>query len=290
MVNHSSDHPVAKRKIMAGEMEILCVGNELLIGKTLNTNAQWLSKHATALGIAVKRITVVADDVNEIANAVREVLQRKPQFVITTGGLGPTFDDKTLEGLAKALDRKLEINEKALKMVKEKYETYSRKKGTGTIKLTQPRIKMATIPQNTKPIPNPVGTAPGVQVDLEATVLIALPGVPSEMEAIFEETMAPLLKQASGNRAFYEKSIFAEDVMESTLAPLIDRVMHNNPGVYVKSHPRDGENKPHMEIHMSTTARNTDKPEEKLQKTITQLSIAIEKIGGRVIVDKQTDA
>jgi molybdopterin-biosynthesis enzyme MoeA-like protein len=110
------------------------------------------------------------------------------------------------------------------------------------------------------------------------------------MEAIFEETMAPLLKQASGYRAFYEKSIYAEDVMESTLAPLIDRVMHNNPGVYVKSHPRGGENKPHMEIHMSTTARNTDKPEEKLQKTITQLSIAIEKIGGRVIVDKQTGA
>src|SRR3972149_5884094 len=130
---------------MTQNMEIICVGNELLIGKTLNTNAQWLSKKATTLGITVKRITVVPDDVNDIANAVRETLKRKPQFTITTGGLGPTFDDKTLEGIAKALDRKLEINEKALKMVKEKYEAYARKSQTETVELTQPRTKMATI-------------------------------------------------------------------------------------------------------------------------------------------------
>ena len=219
---------------MTGEMEIICVGNELLIGKTLNTNAQWLSKRATAIGIAVKRITVVADDVNEIASAVREALQRKPQFIITTGGLGPTFDDKTLEGIAKALNRKLEINEKALKMVKKKYETYARERRTEKVELTQSRIKMATIPKRTKPIPNPVGTAPGVRADLEETILIALPGVPAEMEAIFEEAVAPLLKQASGNLTFQEKSIYADDVMESTLAPLIDRVMHDNPSVYIK--------------------------------------------------------
>ncbi|MCK4425067.1 competence damage-inducible protein A, partial [Candidatus Bathyarchaeota archaeon] len=74
-------------------MEIICVGNELLIGKTLNTNAHWLAKRITSLGLSVKRITVVGDEVNEIANAVREALQRKPRFIITVGGLGPTFDD-----------------------------------------------------------------------------------------------------------------------------------------------------------------------------------------------------
>jgi len=109
-------------------MEIICVGNELLIGKTLNTNAQWIAKQATAMGITVKRVTVVADEVNEIANAVREALRRKPQFTITTGGLGPTFDDKTLEGIAEALNRKLAVNDKALKMVKAKYEAYARER------------------------------------------------------------------------------------------------------------------------------------------------------------------
>jgi nicotinamide-nucleotide amidase len=271
---------------MTRDMEIICVGNELLIGKTLNTNAQWLSKQATALGITVKRVTVVADDVNEITNAIRETLRRKPHFAITTGGLGPTFDDKTLEGIAKALNRKLEINTKALKMVKEKYEKYAREKGTETVELTPPRIKMATLPEKAEPMPNPVGTAPGVRVDLEETMLIVLPGVPSEMEAIFHETVASLLKQASGDSVFYEKSIYADDIMESSLAPLIDKVMRDNPGVYVKSHPKGRENRPHMEIHVSITAREAEKSEEKLQKAITQLSSEIGKIGGRVVVDE----
>ncbi len=151
---------------MTIDMEIICVGNELLIGKTLNTNAQWIAQQATTTGINVKRVTVIADDINEIAKAIRETLSRKPQFAITTGGLGPTFDDKTLAGMAKALNRKLAVNTEALKMVKEKYETYARKKGAGTVELTQARVKMATLPEKAEPISNPVGTVPGIRVDL----------------------------------------------------------------------------------------------------------------------------
>jgi molybdenum cofactor synthesis domain-containing protein len=264
-------------------MEIICVGNELLIGKTLNTNSQWLSKRATAIGITVERVTVVADKVPEIASAVQEALRRKPQFIITTGGLGPTFDDKTLEGIAKALSCKLEVNAKALQMVKEKYEAYARERKTGKVELTQSRIKMATIPEKTEPIFNPGGTAPAVQADLNGTILIALPGVPTEMEAIFEETITPLLKQASDGSAFHEKSIYADNIMESTLAPLIDKVIHDNPTVYVKSHPKGEENRPHMEIHFYIKCKEAENPEEKLRKTIAQLSSLIEKSSGQVV-------
>jgi molybdenum cofactor synthesis domain-containing protein len=270
---------------MTTDMEIICIGNELLIGKTLNTNAQWIAKQATTLGITVKRITVIADDTNEIANTIRETLKRKPQLAITTGGLGPTFDDKTLEGIAKALNRQLAINTEALKMVKEKYETYTRNKQTQPVELTPPRTKMATLPEKTEPIPNPIGTAPGVRANLKKTTLIALPGVPSEMQAIFNETVMPLLKQFSGKSSFYEKSIYADDIMESSLAPLIDKVMQNNPGVYVKSHPKGEEDKPHMEIHVSTTSNEAEKAEEKLQSAVTQLYSLIGKVGGRIIVE-----
>jgi nicotinamide-nucleotide amidase len=275
-----------KSETMATQMEIICVGNELLIGKTLNTNAQWLARRATSLGIMVTRITVAADDVDEIATVVRETLQRKPRFIITTGGLGPTFDDKTLEGIAKALNRKLEINEKALKMVKEKYETYAKERKMEKVELTPPRIKMATIPEKAEPIANPVGTAPGVRVDLEETVLIALPGVPPEMEAILEETVAPLLRKEAGDLAFFDKSMYADGIMESTLAPLIDEIMHNNPYIYVKSHPRGEEKKPHIEIHFSTTAKNTKNAEDLLEKAVIQLTDLIEKTGAKVILQK----
>jgi molybdopterin-biosynthesis enzyme MoeA-like protein len=149
---------------------------------------------------------------------------------------------------------------------------------------------MATIPEKAEPVPNPVGTAPAVRADLNGTILIALPGVPSEMEAIFEETVVPLLKQASGDSGFYEKSIYADNIMESTLAPLIDKVMHDNSGVYVKSHPKREEKRPHIEIHFSIKAKDIEKPEEKLQKAIAQLSSLIEKSSGKVFNDKRTDA
>jgi nicotinamide-nucleotide amidase len=269
---------------MSGDMEIICVGNELLIGKTLNTNAQWIGKQATATGITVKRVTVVADEVNEIANAIREALQRKTHFTIITGGLGPTFDDKTLEGIAKALNRKLAVNTTALRMVRERYEAYAKEDGIEKINLTPPRIKMATLPEKAKPVPNTVGTAPGVRIDLNQTVLIALPGVPSEMKAIFNEIVAALLKQASGKSVFYEKSIYVDGVMESSLAPLVAEVMRDNPGVYVKSHPKGREGKPRIEIHLSTTSKDAEKAEAKLERAIMQLSAMIGEIGGRCMV------
>ncbi|MCW4007559.1 MAG: nicotinamide mononucleotide deamidase-related protein [Candidatus Bathyarchaeota archaeon] len=271
---------------MVTELEIICVGNELLIGKTLNTNAQWMAKQATALGAAVKRITVVADDVNEIASAVREALKRKPRFIITTGGLGPTFDDKTLEGIAKALRRKLEVNQEALRMVREKYEAYVREQGAEKAELTPPRIKMATLPRKAKPIPNPVGTAPAALISLKETTLLALPGVPSEMEVIFRQTVEPLLKQSAGKSVFCERSIYVEGVMESNLAPLIDKVMRDNAGVYVKSHPKGRESMPRIELHFSIAADEAEKSNEKLQRAISQLSSDLAKIGGKVSVDE----
>ena len=269
---------------MSVQMEIVCVGNELLIGKTLNTNAQWLAKRAASLGITVKRITVVGDEVEEIANAIREALQRKPRFIITTGGLGPTFDDKTLEGIAKSLNRKLELNQKALQMVKEKYEAYAKAGKIEEVEMTPHRVKMAMLPEGAEPLQNPVGTAPGVIMKFEDTFLVALPGVPSEMEAIFDESVAVLLKKEAGEATFFETSIYADGIMESTLAPLIDLTMHDNPYVYIKSHPRGEEKKPHIEIHISTTAKDSKTAKDRLGKTIIQLSELISKKGGKVKV------
>ena len=263
-------------------MEIVCVGNELLIGKTLNTNANWLARRATSLGMMVNRITVVGDDVDEIAKVIREALKRKPRFIITTGGLGPTFDDKTLEGIAKALNLKLEVNEKALKMVREKYEAYVKAGRIEKVELTPARVKMAKLPESAEPLPNPVGTAPGIMLNVEKTFLVALPGVPSEMEAIFDESVGPLLKKEAGKVAFFETSIYADNIMESTLAPLIDQTMHDSPYVYIKSHPKGEEKKPHLEIHFSTTAKDSKTAKDRLGKAIIQLSELVRKNNGKI--------
>ena len=267
---------------MNQQMEIICVGNELLIGKTLNTNAHWLAKRATSLGVMVKRITIVGDEVNEVTSAVREALKRKTRFTITTGGLGPTFDDKTLEGIAKALNVKLEVNEKALKMVREKYETCVKEGKMERVELTPARIKMARLPERADPLPNPVGTASGVIIEVGGTFLIALPGVPPEMNVIFDEAVAPLLKKEAGKVTFFETSIYADGIMESALAPLIDQVMHDNPYVYIKSHPKCEERKPRIEIHFSTTAKNSKIARDRLGKAMFQLSEFVQENGGKI--------
>jgi len=268
---------------MTQPIEIICIGNELLIGKVVNTNAQWLAKRITTLGLGVDRITVVGDSLDEISTALNESIRRKPQFVITTGGLGPTFDDKTLEGVAKALDRDLKVHEQALKMVKEKYRRYMEEGRIEKVEMTPPRVKMATLPLDASPLPNPVGTAPGVITKFDVVTIVALPGVPSEMEAIFDESVEPLLKRAAGNATFYETSIAVDGIMESDMAPLIDRTMHDNPYVYIKSHPsRTGEGKPYLKLHLSTTAQDSKTARDRVTRALIQITELTQMKGGKI--------
>jgi nicotinamide-nucleotide amidase len=269
---------------LAVDIEIICVGNELLIGKIENTNAHWLAKQATGLGANVKRIIVIPDVIDEIAKCILESKARKSQFIITTGGLGPTFDDKTFQGIAKALNQNLIVNQKALEMVKQRCVEYAKKRQMPTeIEMTSPRVKMATFPEKTRPVINPIGTAPALYADMDGTLLFALPGVPVEMEAIFNQTIAPQIKQAVGTNVFCERSIFADNIMESCLAPLIDKVMRDNDGVYVKSHPLLSENKPRVELHLTMIASHKQKPAEALLKAQIELSKLIEHNGGTMV-------
>jgi nicotinamide-nucleotide amidase len=266
------------------DLEIICVGNELLIGKILNTNAHWLGKQATNIGANVRRITVVQDIVSEIASVISEAIARKPEFIIITGGLGPTFDDKTLQGVAKTLNRKLVVNQEAYEMVKEKCLQYSETQNISMGEMTPRRVKMATLPEKTHPVFNPIGTAPGVLIDFDSTLLFSLPGVPSEMEAIFNQTIGPLLKKAVGDTVFCEKSMFVNRMAESNLASLIDKVMIDNQGIYIKSHPMAVENKPHIEVHLTIRAKKEEKPAEKIENALRQLSILVEANGGEAII------
>ena len=267
---------------LGASIEIICVGNELLIGKTMNTNAHWLAKRVTSLGLSARRITVVGDDINEISDVIREAIQRSPDFILTSGGLGPTFDDVTLEGLSKGLGRRLQKNDKALGMVREKYRKYVEEGRMKRVELTPPRVKMAKLPQGAEPLPNPVGTAPGVLVATDSLTIMALPGVPSEMKAIFDESALPILKKAAGDTIFFETSIEATGVMESELAPFIARVMHDNPYVYIKSHPKGEERIHRIEFHLSTTAKDTKVARKRVGKALLQLSETIMERGGRI--------
>ncbi len=267
---------------MSQTIEIICIGTELLIGKTLNTNGNWLAKRAATLGLKVQRITTIGDNIDEISSALREALQRSPRFIISTGGLGPTFDDMTLEGVAKALGVELKVHDQALKMVEDKYREYAEECRMEKAELTSYRVKMAKLPDGAKPLPNPVGTAPGVMIEHEGVTIISLPGVPSEMEAIFEESVVPLLKKAADNVVFFETSLEVTGLMESDVAPLIDQTMRDNPYVYIKSHPKGTEKNPRIELHLSTTAEETETAKNRIGKALVQISEMVQNKSGKV--------
>jgi len=170
--------------------EIVCVGDELLSGTTINTNAYWISREITKVGGSVKRITVIKDDVDEISLGVRDSIFRKPDWLILSGGLGPTHDDKTLQGVASGLGLELAVDNVALDMLKKSYARHSM-----NFELTEIRLKMAKIPIGSKPIQNPVGSAPSVLIVTCETKIVCLPGVPGEMESIFLESVLPQMKK-----------------------------------------------------------------------------------------------
>ena len=215
--------------------EIISVGNELLIGHTLDTNSYWIAKRFTRFGWTLQRITVLRDSVAAIGDGVTGALRRKPDLVITLGGLGPTHDDMTLKGIAFALNRRLILNHEALAMVKDRYSKLEASTG-----LTRFRRKMATLPEGAEPLPNPIGTAPGVKINVGTIRLVSLPGVPSEMKAIFTGSVIPMLK-ASKAEAPKEVTVGLVGIIESALAPALDRTRKAFPGLYFKSHPRGRE-------------------------------------------------
>jgi molybdopterin-biosynthesis enzyme MoeA-like protein len=173
-------------------------------------------------------------------------------------------------------------------MVKEKYESYLKQGKIDRVELTPARMKMATLPEGAEPLHNAVGTAPGMLLKVDSTSIIALPGVPPEMEAIFDESVVPLIRKEAGKSGFFERSIYTDRIMESNLAPLIDQAMRDNPRVYIKSHvytegsQQSSEGRPHIEVHFSTTGQTSRSASERLDKAIASLSRLIENNGGRV--------
>jgi nicotinamide-nucleotide amidase len=252
--------------------EIISVGNELLIGHTLDTNSHWIARRFTRFGWTLQRITVLRDSLAAIKEGVTGALRRNPDLLITLGGLGPTHDDMTLKGVANALGKTLELNPKAFAMVKARYDALEASTG-----VTRFRRKMATLPEGTQPLPNPVGTAPGITIKIGSTRLVSLPGVPSEMKAIFTGSVIPMLKESKAE-APKEVSVGLVGIIESALAPVLDRTRKAFPGLYFKSHPRgrEGGIRSLIQLHVYSV-----EPESrtKLDKAIAYLLRELSKSG-----------
>ncbi len=169
--------------------EILSVGTELLLGQIANTDAQFLARRLSALGITVYRQVTVGDNPGRVQEAILQALSRA-DLVITTGGLGPTEDDLTKEMVAEALGLPMQLHAESLAKIKEFFASRGRK-------MTQNNEKQAYFPAGAHIMPNRKGTAPGCIVEKEGKRVAVLPGPPFELEDMYEQQLEPYLLSLS---------------------------------------------------------------------------------------------
>ncbi len=201
--------------------EILTIGDELLTGHTVDSNSAFIGQRLTERGYWVRRKTTVGDDVGEIKAAVGEILARKPEVLVISGGLGPTHDDVTMPAVAEALGRKLVLCSPCLEDIKAFYERLYREGYIDDPSLNEGRRKMAYLPEGAEPLENTEGAAPGAYIEHEGVKIFVLPGMPREMKAMLERGVLPRL----GERRFIQKKLLAEITDESKLAPVLSEAV-----------------------------------------------------------------
>lgn len=194
--------------------EIVSIGDELLIGQTVNTNATYLAKHLTELGHEVRWATTVGDHADDLKAAFQNAMHRS-QIVIATGGLGPTHDDITKKVACEYFESELIFRQDILERLKKIFESRG-------IKLAESNRDQAMVPEKAQVLDNPVGTAPGLLFEKSGKKCFILPGVPSEMKAICMETVFPLLKDMG--RTILFKTVRTTGIPESTLFEKLDNL------------------------------------------------------------------
>lgn len=259
---------------------MLAVGKELLIGRTVNTNATWVGKRLARMGSMLKEVTTVDDDLGEITAGFKTAVRRNPDFLLVVGGLGPTPDDMTLKGVAGALGVVLRKNGAALKMMKEHYG----RRGMAAVELTPARMKMTRLPAGAEPVMNWVGTAPGVRVVTGRTTVYCLPGVPVEMKGIFRRTVEPEIRRKLGMLHRKYLTMKLEGVLESALAPAIGEELKRHPGAYVKSHPRGiREGVSRIELDIAVVGEEPKGTDREGMVIAEEMEDAVARMGGRVV-------
>jgi nicotinamide-nucleotide amidase len=201
--------------------EIITIGDELLIGQVVDTNAAWIARECNLAGIEICRITSVPDSRQPILEALVHAGEHA-DLVILTGGLGPTRDDRTKKVLCGYFDTRLVFHQPTFEEIKERFKQRN-------IAMTPLNRDQALIPEACTVLPNKMGTAPGLWFEKNNTVFVAVPGVPYEMKYLITEQVLPRLREKGKTKAIYHRTVLTQGIAESVLAEKLEEWEDNLP-------------------------------------------------------------
>lgn len=263
------------------DIEIIATGDELLFGRTLDTNSNWIAKRAAELGARLRRVTMIGDEPEEIAKAALEALGRGGKFIIFTGGLGPSQDDLTVESIGRALGRRVVLDPGAAEKIREVY----RRRG---ITDTRRGERMARILEGSRPVPNPVGMATGMMLEEGGKIIITLPGIPQEMKGMFDQTVAPLLEEKTGCRLL-ARAVNVRMVWKDFF-PVYRRLQRDFPDIYIKNAatpPQADEERvkvKEIKVDLVLEAPTQEEAEEEMDALLEEYQRRIDEAGGGEII------
>lgn len=223
--------------------EIIAVGSELLTPFRTDTNSLWLTERLNTVGVEVKLKTIVGDDDARLEETIRDALKRSG-IVILTGGLGPTEDDITRKIAARALGRRLQLDERVLEEIRARFLHWGRK-------MPEINARQAMVIEGAEVLPNPNGSAPGMCLEHDGRVVALLPGPPREMKPMFDDYVLPKLSERAGDvrvvRRVLRVAGLGESAVDERIAPVYTQ--YKNPQTTILFTNSD------IEIHLTAQAK-----------------------------------
>lgn len=206
--------------------EIITIGDEILIGQTVDTNSAWIAEQMYERGIIIHRITTITDDASDIVETL-DAARKRTNLIFITGGLGPTNDDLTKETLTKYFKTELQLRED----IAEKIKTYFKSVGRPVL---QSNIDQARLPVGAGIIPNELGTASGMWFNDGELNVISMPGVPYEMKAMMSGTILPEINNRWGGHSRVKQTVMVQGIGESFLAERVKTWEDSLPALGIK--------------------------------------------------------
>jgi len=243
--------------------EIIAIGSELLTPYRLDTNSLFLTDGLNQVGIRVVHKAVVGDSLDDMRASFRQALDRA-DLIVACGGLGPTDDDRTREAVADLLSRKLELNEGVLRHIQELFRRFGR---------VMPEInrRQAMVPEGATVIPNPRGSAPGLWIEASGHIVILLPGVPSELRAMFEQEIRPRLTRLGHDERLFTRDLritgLPESEVEQRVSPLY--ALYPDTETTILASP------PGIQLHPRVWSRDPAQANQILDEMVKRMALAL---------------